>query len=126
MAELTSTTFTTTQIECLAGYDSQQINATVATGLTLAAGTFMAFNTSTEYWVAYVDGGANGTGTAAGILPYAVNSSSTGQNRPVDVPMLVKGAVYESALTGDDAAGIADLNGRLVPIGGDYNILIFG
>ncbi len=39
-----------------------------ATAVDLAAGLLMAFNTSTLLWVPWVTSGANGTGTAKGIL----------------------------------------------------------
>lgn len=54
--------------------------ATKAGGPTLAAGEVVAFNTSTNLWVPWANGGANGTGTVRGIVwPNPALLSATGE-----------------------------------------------
>lgn len=112
-----TTTFTPSNILAYAlETPPNSVPITVKSGQNLPAGQVVARETDTGKYVAYNDAGSNGVNVASGILPYAVNASSTGQNRDVDAPMWTGNApLIESVLTGLDANAKTDLGGRSLP-----------
>lgn len=122
MSEFTQTSYTTKEIEAGVNMPCPTIPVTIASGLDLAKGTVLGRITASGLYGAYNDGNSDGTEVASGVLASAVNSSSTGQNRPVDSPMHIGGAFYEDQLVGVDAAAIVDLKARSVP---GRNLFIF-
>jgi len=55
----------------------------VAIGQTIAAREVMAFNTATQKWVTYAEGGANGTNVAGAIAAYDIDTTAAESNAQV-------------------------------------------
>lgn len=115
MGEINTVSYSTSEIVALACCECVKVPVTIKSGLDLAKGTVLGRITASGLYGAYNDGNNDGTEVASGVLAYAVDSSSAGLNRDVDAPMYIKGAFVESLLTGIDANGKTDLNGRTVP-----------
>jgi hypothetical protein len=91
-----------------------------------AAGTVLAFNTSTSKYVKYVDGQANGVGTAAAILFMDVPVEDFSSSADFKVERAIFGGeVFYSLLTGIDAAGIVDLAAKRIKTATGNDILKF-
>lgn len=112
--------------------DARQIAIKIGASKTLAAGTVVARLAATELWDAYADGGAGGLEVARAILVYAVATDSggkhflggaaaseNGESFP-SVPAYISGDFLVGDLTGLDANGLAELQGRII-YGDDLN-----
>ena len=91
----------------------------------LAAGTLVGKVTATGLLSAYNNANVNGTETAVGILMYSIDVDASGNvflggsavassmNQPTGktAPYYVSGTFDPADITGEDAAGITDLNG---------------
>ena len=81
-------------------FPRREMEIAVESGQTLAAATVLAKKTSTGKYVAYANGGADGTGTPVGVLGVDVDASLS----DVSAFMYVTGEFNQSALTGFDEA----------------------
>jgi hypothetical protein len=88
-----------------------QVGVTLAGGLgILPAGTVLGQVTATGLFRPYNDSNSpTGVGTARGVLRKRVDTT----DGPVLANMVVAGIIKNSKLSGMDANGIADLNGRV-------------
>ena len=98
------------------------INVTVKAGEgEIEKGTLLGIETATEKYVKYDDGAADGSEVAKAIIADKVDATSKDQL----VAAYIRGAFVVSKLTGYDAAGLADLNGRLIgKVGGGTNDIL--
>ena len=120
MADVTSVTYTPTEIRALAGMQYPCIPITLKSdaGHNLAAGTVIGEYTSGANdgkFGKYANGGANGLETAVGILAEDCDASSEDQI----TKMFLSGPFVEASLTGLDSAAKTDLGARSV---GEYVI----
>lgn len=74
--------------------DVKTFAASSGAAFTMGEGTLLAFNTSTNLWVPWATGGANGTGTIRGIVPSGVT---------IDIPASGGGEVLGLVMTQGDA-----------------------
>lgn len=102
-----------------------------AVSQTIAAGTLLGKVTSGGLLKAYNDANSDGTQTAVGICMYDIVTDSSGNvflgtsgtasslNQPLGktAPYFVTGTFDTADLTGYDAAGLADLNGKVLANG---------
>lgn len=80
----------------------------------IPSGVIIAKNTSTGYWVPYVNGGANGTGTPVGLLFSSVRVASS--TAKIGAALFQHGFVVEAKLpsgSGVDSAAKTALAGRV-------------
>ena len=88
-----------------------------------AAGVTLARNSVSGLYQKYNDSGASGINTAVGICYCDVPADAASGTDIAQ--MLVKGEVYESKVTGLDAAGKVDLKSRSIVDGFGNTILMF-
>ena len=122
------TTFNCKKLETYLGDpdDAKTISIKLGNSLTLAAGTVLGRKASDDKWYAYNDANSDGTQVARAILQYDIATDSSGNaffgtaaaselgESSLTVPAYITGDFLVSELTGLDAAGLADLFGRLV------------
>lgn len=126
-------TFNETKLEpALHPEKALTISIKLAASLTLAAGTVLGRVTTGNLWKAYSDAASDGTEVARAILQYAVATDADGKHYfggaatsehgqyELSVPAYVCGFFYDADLTGLDANGLADLQGRTL-IGDDLS-----
>ena len=89
-------------------------------GVTLAAGqgilplgTVLAQRTTDKKWVAYADGGADGAGTARGVLRRGVDTGTDPAAEEYQGNIVISGILKLPLVKGLDAAAITDLNARV-------------
>lgn len=120
-------TFTGLKLEPAMNPDlARTISIKLAASKTLAAGTVLGRITASNLWDAYDDGDNDGTQVARAILVYAVATDSDAKHYfgttatsehgqyETSVPAYICGDFYDADLTGLDANGLADLQGRIV------------
>lgn len=120
-------TFTGLKLEpAINPQDARTINIKLGVSLTLAAGTVLGRKTADNLWYAYNDAGSDGEQVARAILQYAIATDSNGNHfygsaaasehgqGELNCPAYIKGDFYDADLTGLDANGLADLQGRIV------------
>lgn len=107
MAQPRSTTYTPAAF--LAGsHNGEARPGVVKSGVTLAAGTIMALNSSTGLYEAYVHSGSNATGTPVAILAQNVDTSTAGNGANAETANLwFTGTFVVAGLTGTDAYYVA-------------------
>lgn len=94
--------------------------------LTLAAGTVLGRITASNLWKAYSDAASDGSEVARAILQHAVATDASGNHYfgaaaasehgqyESNVPAYITGLFADADLTGLDANGLADLQGRII------------
>lgn len=87
------------------------------------AGQVVARNTTSGIYQKYVASGPSGTGTAVGVLIDDLLDAPSGAN--VLQQVIVKGEVFQAALTSLDSQAITDLKARSITTGGGVQILMF-
>lgn len=120
-------TFTGQKLEPAMNPDlARTISIKLAASLTLAAGTVLGRVTSGNLWKAYADGNSDGSEVARAILVYPVATDADGKHYigtsatsehgqyETSVPAYISGDFYDADLTGLDAAGLADMMGRII------------
>jgi len=113
-------TYTASKLEPFQNPQDARTLAVPLTDGTYAKGTVLAQNTSTLKYAAYDDEGSTGLEVAKGILQYGVLVSNGlvtfGESTASETsaPMYTAGTFYVPELTGLDANGLADLQGRLI------------
>jgi head decoration protein D len=120
-------TFTGQKLEPYMNPDkARTIGIKLAPSTTLTKGTVLGRITASNLWRAYADGNVDGSQTARAILQYDVvtdagglhyyggqAASELGHGEPT-APAYMKGDFFGADLVGLDAAGLADLFGRLI------------
>lgn len=95
------------------------MSVTILSGQNLVAGSLLGRQTSSGKYVLYDESGTDdGRRVCSGVLPYAVNASSSsgGQNRDVDAPMWYGNMLLDEAdLVGLDSAAKTDMGARTIP-----------
>jgi hypothetical protein len=120
-------TFTGLKLEPAMNPDlARTVNIKLGVSLTLAAGTVLGRKTADNLWYAYNDAGNEGEEVARLILQYAVATNASGHHfygaapasehgqYELSVPAYMCGDFYDADLTGLDANGLADLQGRII------------
>lgn len=89
-------------------------------GVTLAAGqgvldigTVLAQRTTDRKWVAYNNSGADGAGTARGVLRRGVDTGTDPQGREYQGNIVISGILKNQLVKGADSAALSDLNARV-------------
>lgn len=120
-------TFTGQKLEPVMNPDlARTVSVKLAASLTLAAGTVLGRIAASNLWAAYNDANSNGTEVARAILQYAVATDASGNHYfgttatsehgqyELSVPAYISGDFADADLTGLDANGLADLQGRII------------
>jgi len=120
-------TFTGQKLEPVMNPDlARTVAVKLGVSLTLAAGTVIALKASDNLWYAYDDGGSGGLEVARAILQYPVATNSSGHHfigaaaasehgqYELSAPAYISGDFADADLTGLDANGLADMQGRII------------
>jgi hypothetical protein len=110
--------------------DARQDAGAFAPNLTLAKGTLIGKRTADGLLYAYITSATGGEQTAIGILMYTIKTNASGQvffsdstgasvlNTPHQTAPYWQSGIFDTAdLTGYDAAGLADMGGRVLANG---------
>lgn len=120
-------TFTGQKLEPFSNPDlARTISVKFGNSLTLAQGLAVARKTSDDKWYAYNDANSDGTEVCRGILQYALVTDASGNvffgtsgvsehgQYELTAPVYTQGEFAVADLSGLDALGLADLQGRLI------------
>lgn len=103
-------TYTPKELHAYGNWPLKCIKGLVAANASvLQQGQLMAFNTSTNKWVAHAHGGSNGTGTPLAVLSERLEISAVDQM----VPLVWQGPLKKSALVGYDSDAKTDFGAKI-------------
>lgn len=106
-------------LDCLATPRHEFAGLVAASASVLARGQVMAYNTSTNKWVPFANGGANGTGTALAILTEQLEISASDYKNAL---LTFKGPLLVADLVGYDANAITSFGALITTIPGDTTV----
>lgn len=119
-------TFRNTKLEPFRPEDARTESVVFTVSKTIAKGTVLGRVTATNKWEAYNDGAATGVEVARGIAMYDIVTDASGNvyfgtsavseqgASELSAPIYVAGEFLVADLTGLDANGLADMQGRII------------
>lgn len=101
------------------GFTQKGVTLAAGQGV-LAAGTVLAQNSTTKRYVAYASGGANGTGTARGILRTGVDTGTDADGPEKLGNIVIAGILKNNAIVGADAGARTTLGAVVDTVRGTF------